>query len=131
MSNIDLTFHVDEGVSASEARREAALFVKQFLREWCASATQESSLSIADVRVSSWFLVRWIVHVIASIRTGENDTGIQDHPAPRGERRVRPRHVLYLVESGFESGVCVSRIAIGGLDYENHVTRSGHASALF
>lgn len=31
-------------------------------------------------------------HSVPSIR-GENDTGVRDHPAPRGKRRARPRHV--------------------------------------
>lgn len=49
---------------------------------------------------------------VPSIR-GENDTGVRDHPAPRGKRRARPRHVCLTdvdIESGFESGV--SRIDV-------------------
>jgi len=48
----------------------------------------------ADVRVARWFLVRWIVDVIAPHRPAEeNDLGVRDYPAPRGKPRVRARHV--------------------------------------
>jgi len=54
------------------------------------------SRGLADVRAASRFLVRSIVDVIASCatpRSVKNDLGVRDHPAPRGKRRVRPRHV--------------------------------------
>lgn len=62
-------------------------------------APQRDPLSLAGSRGCSRIelvpgsLDRRCDRVVPSIRRGDNDIGVRDHPAPRGKRHVRPRHV--------------------------------------